>query len=296
MAFRFSFLKLRSRAMKRGFSLVELSVVVSIMSVVSVMGLEGAANFINRTSGAVTKDRLAVVDTAIARFFRIYGRLPCPAARTAAPLGSTSYGLEDCSIGTFATGTNYASLIGGGLMSGAVPFRTLNLPMSTSLDGFSSKINYVVTKNMTLAGTTTGRFGFYDGTNATTIAASGVGGIQIRTGVLAQPCNTGSCNTVADPTTTPPDGAAYIVFSSGSDKRGAYSANGVATTACIPTPTAAHNSRVDSQNCVQGLPGTNTVSVSNIPNNVFYDNRYNAGLNLTNYFDDYVIWRKRSQL
>jgi hypothetical protein len=35
---------------------------------------------------------------------------------------------------------------------------------------------------------------------------------------------------------------------------------------------------------------------STIPYNVFYDSRFNAGLNLVNYFDDYVLWRSKAML
>lgn len=130
-----------------GFSLVELSVVIAILSIVATLGLELAANFVTRTATAVSRERVMLVDDAIARFFKIYGRLPCPALKTTAPTAIT-YGEEDCSGSVSIAGTT----IGNGLMAGAVPFRALNLPMMFSLDGFSNKINYVVTRNLTVAG------------------------------------------------------------------------------------------------------------------------------------------------
>ena len=137
----------------RGFSLVELSVVVAIISVVATLGLEAAANFVNRTSGAVTRERLAVADEAVARFYKIYGRLPCPASRAVAlAAGNTTFGVEDCTIAVWTVDAQYATLIGGGLMAGMLPYRTLNIPMSFALDGFNNKLNYVVTKNLTVAG------------------------------------------------------------------------------------------------------------------------------------------------
>ena len=38
------------------------------------------------------------------------------------------------------------------------------------------------------------------------------------------------------------------------------------------------------------------MSVTTIPTYVFYDNRYNPGLNLVSYFDDAVVWRTKAQL
>jgi prepilin-type N-terminal cleavage/methylation domain-containing protein len=267
---------------RTGFSLVELSIVLAIMSIVAVFGLEAAATFVTRTAGNISKERLVTVDVAIANFFRIYGRLPCPADRGLSPTPPSNYGLEDCTIAVLTSTT-----VGGGVMSGAVPFRTLNLPSSASIDGFENKINYVVTKNLTVAGTTSGRFG-----NAT----DGVGGIEVRSGILEQPCSSSKCQILANPAASPNQGAAYFLFSSGADRRGARTARGSAAVACVPAA-ASHGRRIDSQNCVQGDTAVRALMTpSTIPYNVFYDSRFNAGLNLVNYFDDYVLWRSKAML
>lgn len=282
-----------SRPTVRGFSLVELSVVVAIISVVATLGLEAAANFVNRTSGAVTRERLAIADEAVARFYKIYGRLPCPASRAVAlAAANTTFGVEDCTIAEWGTDAEYGTKIGGGLMAGMIPYRTLNIPMTFALDGFNNKLNYVVTKNLTVAGgnaTILNRFGSTGGTTVT----NGIAGIEVRTGILEQPCGGSKCQKVADPSTS--TGAAYIIFSNGTDQRGAVALRSTAASTCVPTPTASFDLRVDTMNCQWGIDG-NTTSVTAIPKNVFYDNRYNAGLNLRSFFDDYVVWRSKAQL
>jgi prepilin-type N-terminal cleavage/methylation domain-containing protein len=273
----------------RGFSLIELSVVVAIISVVAALGLEAAANFVNRTSGAVTRERLVVADEAVNRFFKIYGRLPCPASRAVAlAAANSSFGVEDCTIAVWTADAEYVTLTGGGLVAGMLPYRTLNIPMTYALDGFNNKLNYVVTKNLTVAGgsaTILNRFGSTGGAAAT----NGIAGIEIRTGVLEEPCGGSKCQKVADPSTS--TGAAYILFSNGTDQRGAVPVRATS----VATACSASTARVDSMNCQWGANG-NTTSVTTIPKNVFYDNRYNAGLNLASYFDDYVIWRSKAQL
>ncbi len=273
----------------RGFSLVELSVVVAIISVVAALGLEAAANFVNRTSGAVTRERLIVADEAVARFYKIYGRLPCPANRALVfNAANPPFGVEDCTTAVWTVDAQYPTLIGGGLMAGMLPYRTLNIPMTFALDGFNNRLNYVVTKNLTVAGgnaTILNRFGSTGGAAAT----NGIAGIEIRTGVLEEPCGGSKCQKVADPTVN--TGAAYIIFSNGTDQRGALTLRGTSASSCGP----ALSPRVDSMNCQWGIDANDT-SVSTIPKNVFYDNRYNAGLNLTSYFDDYVVWRSKAQL
>lgn len=275
---------LKKNRCRQGFSLVELSIVVAIISVVATLGLEAAANFVNRTSTSVTRDKLVTIDDAIARFFKIYGRLPCPAKRDDWLLNSsTSFGAEDCTISVWSS-----TSIGGGLMAGMVPFKTLDLPMSTAVDGFNNRINYVATKNLTVAGTGANTFG--DTTN-------GVAGIEIRTGRLEQPCDNlaTNCQKLADPTAT--SGAAYVIFSNGADQRGAVSLFSLPPyTPAIACPNAnPNNQHVDAMNCQWGA-SPNTTSVTAIPANVFYDNRYNAGLNPTSYFDDVILWRTKAQL
>jgi prepilin-type N-terminal cleavage/methylation domain-containing protein len=283
---------------KHGFSLVELSIVIAILGVVATFGLQAAANLANRTATSVSRERIVLVDDAVARFFKIYGRLPCPALKTTAP-ETITYGLEDCSNGLLITGTT----IGGGLMSGAVPFKTLNLPTMFAIDGFYNKVNYVVTKNLTAAGGDVGAAPIYTGrfatkTDISSDANDGIAGIEIRSGVLEQPCSTTKCQVLADPAVR--TGAAYVLFSSGADQRGALSDRGIARSSCAPA-VAINDRRVDTQNCVFG---SNTIRgymnvggiASSIPYNVFYDNRYNAGFNLTSYFDDVVVWRSKAQL
>jgi hypothetical protein len=209
--------------------------------------------------------------------------------RATAP-GTNTYGIEDCTIAAItAASTPAGSNVGGGIYFGAVPFRSLNIPVGLSVDGWNNKINYAVTKNLTLAGTASGQFG-----NTT----DGRGGVEIRTGILEQPCSSASCQIVADPAATPvPTGAAYTIFSNGGDQRGAISMRAAARNACVVN--ANDGQKVDTQNCINADGSTITVVggvTAVIPRNVFFDGRFNNGLAIKYYFDDYIIWRPRSQL
>ena len=273
----------------RGFSLVELSVVLAIISVVATLGLEAAANYVNRSATNLSRERLKVVDAALDGYFQAYGRLPCPAPITWRQDHNTAgvydYGLENCanSVGINIGGT------GNGIYEGGIPYRTLNLPLSYSIDGFNNKMNYAVTVNLTSGGGSTtvlNRFASSGGA----ASQNGTAGIEVRTGVLEQPCNSSRCNVIADPSAN--TGAAYFLYSNGADQRGAYSINGAGTVGCfIYSP----ESRADTQNCRYGAGGA-PMSVTTIPTYVFYDNRYNPGLNLVSYFDDAVVWRTKAQL
>src|SRR5688572_18524613 len=106
-----------------GFSLLELSVVMAILSIVAIFGLSAAADFAKRSAGDLTKDNLAQIDAALVEYFRLYGRLPCPSVRTLNPAPPSNYGLEDCSITVYTDTDTVLGIDGGGVMGGAVPFR-----------------------------------------------------------------------------------------------------------------------------------------------------------------------------
>lgn len=238
--------------------------VVVILSIVSVSGLEMAVQFLGARVYAENKIQLTRLDQSLVQFYRIYGRLPCPSARGLA-ITNSNFGLEDC---TQVLSGN-ASLLAGGL-----PFRTLNLPLSMAIDGYGNRLNYVVTA------------AFAD---ATSFAAANAA-IQVRTGRLEEPCSGSTCQVLANPSASPPTGAAYFLFSNGPDKRGALSRRGVAQQPCANT----NDTRIDAQNCV-AITGTGSASPAP-PATVFYDSRYNSGSQAVNYFDDIVIWRAKEQL
>jgi prepilin-type N-terminal cleavage/methylation domain-containing protein len=245
--------RVRRRA---GFSLVELSIVILIFSTVAVLGLEVLSKMLDRKAYATTQAQLAALDDALVKFYRVYGRLPCPADKTWAT-NNTGYGLEGACGGT------------ADLTNGMIPFRTLNLPQSSAIDAYGNRINYTVTRLLTTSSAT---FTLNDAK------------VEVRSGILQQPCST-NCTVLANPATS--DGAAYIIFSSGEDKRGAVRANGTTPVACY---TATSDIRIDAQNCANGA-----LTVG-IPNTVYYDSRYNNGGQAANYFDDIVVWRTKGRI
>lgn len=261
----------RRRSPRAGFSLVELSIVVVILSIISMLGLEAATAFLNRSVYQLTEAQMREIDKAIDAYYNAYGYLPCPADATLAPT-HTDYGFpQDCS--------GLAPFAASDVVAGMIPFRVLNLPASMALDGFGSKIYYFASQGLTAAS------GF----------AARPGTIEIRSGKLAQPCNTlSNCSVLAlpdfgDPTVS--TGAAYAVVSMGSDQRGALSRQGTPINACAH----AGDQRIDAQNCYAVAPSGSLLPAT-IPNNVLYDSRFNAGSEDVNYFDDLIVWRPKDKL
>jgi len=256
------------------FSLLELSVVIVIISVVAVMGLEGTAMYFDRVAYQVTQERISVVDDAIARYYRQFGTLPCPASQSLVQTdscygkGYRVNGGDQCASYASACSANTTS----GFRHGDVPVRDLNLPLHYMVDGYGNRLRYAATSTMI---TSPASF------------ASATPAIEIRSGKQDATCGGAGnrCQKRAD--------AAYVVLSLGKGERGARPADSINIKACLPTPTADYDGRIDTVNCRFGNATTLEYSV---PLNVFYDSRYNVGDVEENYFDDVIRWRARKDL
>lgn len=158
-----------------------------------------------------------------------------------------------------------AAFMLGGAQVGAIPTQSLNLPPEAAIDAYGSKINYRVAVLM-------------DDPTTFDHAAS----MKVRTGKLEDPCTT-SCSVLTTE-------AVYIIFSSGADKRGGYSRFGIRKPCIEPGDV-----RIDSQNC-SAMDGNQSGMAITPPMDTVYDSRYNNGTELSNYYDDQIIWRTKARL
>lgn len=277
-----------------GFSLVELSVVLAIISVIAVMGLELTANYLNRTAYKVTQERLAAIDQALAGYLKVNNKLPCPGQFGLQPTaacfakecnGTGANGTSRCTVAAACTdiaGQCYAdTLATGNLFFGDVPVRDLGLPPATMMDGYGNRIYYVVTRDYVY------NYTYNPGTNFSTASD----GIDVRSGKLDSSCGGGSlCQSRGT--------AAYFLFSVGADKRRGTTLNGNMAYGCQDN-VAVTDGMIDTVNCRLNNAGISLVKNGatpiTIPDNVFYDSRFNTGTT-DNHFDDLVRWRPRSAL
>ncbi len=131
---------------KKGFSLIELSIVILIVSILITGSLGISKTAINNSKTKVTKDRMDSVYQAFTNFLANNRRLPCPALITAAK-GSAGYGNEAATPGTCTS--TYNSSNAGNLVYGMVPIAALGLDPDMAEDGFGTKFTYVVDKRFT---------------------------------------------------------------------------------------------------------------------------------------------------
>ncbi len=142
---------------KKGYSLIELSISILIISIIIVGAVNVSSKVDNRTKISSTKERIDKIYKAIGVYLTVNGALPCPAsieiAKSSDPL--SNYGVANCS--TTNTGV-YVSSANSDILYGMVPVSSLGLDKEFAQDGFGSKIAYMVDKKYTDSST----FGSYN--------------------------------------------------------------------------------------------------------------------------------------
>lgn len=111
----------------RGFTLVEMAVVLVIVSAVGGLLLSGINTFVHHTSQATTRARQQEIKSSLIAYLRDHSRLPCPAAQAAPGVESSAPNSELCST-----------------QSGTLPFKALGLPQAETMDAWGNYFTYVV--------------------------------------------------------------------------------------------------------------------------------------------------------
>lgn len=203
-----------------GFTLIELSVVIVIISLITTAGLAIGTSMVEHAAYSDTQKRMELLANTLKDYYVVNGRLPCVASLST-PLGNSSFGVElgatgtTCNEGLAAAAGTERIDVGGGVMVrvGMLPVRTLGLTDVAAADEYGNRIVYAVTERLTDASD----FG----------AATGA--------ITVQDASDNSI--VTD--------AAYFIASQGDDHKGAYLYNtGGVVEAC-----GASNNR-DVLNCI----------------------------------------------
>jgi prepilin-type N-terminal cleavage/methylation domain-containing protein len=200
--------------MKQGFSLLELSIVLVIISIVVTGGLSLTTAKIGQDQLENTYDEMVNIQKALQAYVTEFGKLPCPASLTLART-DTLYGRQatDCVDATPPAGitqVEYPAASGKYVRIGGVPFYTLQMPERYLDDSFNNRYYYAVSESF-----------------ITSATSASVGNIRV----------TDSAGVSIS------DEVAYTLFSSGKTHKGAYVAKtGTLSTACVST-------EKDGENC-----------------------------------------------
>lgn len=199
---------------KYGFSLLELSIVLTILAIVVAGGLTLGTAKVQQQEIIGTYQELEDIQKTLKVFLAENGRLPCPASITLAR-NSALFGREatDCADATPPAGlvrVEYPAASGEYVRIGAVPFYSLEMPDRYLDDAWQGRYLYAVEEAA-----------------ITALTSSDTGNIQV----------------VDDAGASITDEAVVVLISAGKSHRGAYSAKmGTLFSACDAT-------NKDKENC-----------------------------------------------
>lgn len=201
-----------SKARKKGFTLVELAISITIIGLIASSALSVAISNDDYTRTTETKLKLDRIEEAIAGYAVLNKRIPCPADGTLA-ITNTNFGIEGtpsvsggqgkCASNNFNDTAN--------IHMGTVPVTTLQLPDDYMFDGWGRRISYVVDAR-------------FANNAATNVSCDGT----IST-VCFQHTSNGSLTVRNSAGGTRSTTAMYVLFSHGINGHGAFPKNGGAT-------------------------------------------------------------------
>jgi len=212
----------------KGFTLIEMTVVLVIASIIIALGLSLAKPFFAEKQKQRTVDAVKTIEQAMADYFAKYGNYPCPAPLTTQRNDAADGRATDCNVAAIPAGVYEVD--GRNAMPvriGTIPYRDLEIPVDATIDAQLNRLTYAVSVPSVIA---------YDDSSD---PAMNTGAIDIVDG---------SGNSLLDI----PGTAHFFYFSHGRDGKGAFTEAGVPYgTAC-----GAAGSSIDSENCDFADPAT----------------------------------------
>ena len=213
----------------RGFTLIEIVVVLFILAVVIGMAAAITRAVIGTQKRALTTTRMATVDTALIQFVMQQKRLPCPADGTLVS-GANNAGVE----------ANHDAVAGcTSQQNGVVPWQTLGLAETDATDGWDRRLTYriqpALAADSALDMTACDAAGTEGGAtpracNGACVVGSAMSSCTPPNGYLTGrglEVHNVAGTKVMDPSGAPPTGAGYVVISAGETGGGAYLGSGV---------------------------------------------------------------------
>ncbi|MCE2926417.1 MAG: prepilin-type N-terminal cleavage/methylation domain-containing protein [Rickettsiales bacterium] len=144
------------RNMRGGFTLLELSIALVIIALITAMGVMATMGALESARLASTQNKLDEIERSLLAFRLSQNRLPCPSIIDV-PTSDENFGRETTSLGscksTFSGDLRlYDVDVAGGvdrIAEGAVPVRTLGLSNELAHDGWGRRFSYTVASSYT---------------------------------------------------------------------------------------------------------------------------------------------------
>lgn len=249
---------------KKAFSLTELAIVITIISVFIAGIISAAVGASNNAKITVTKNRMNEIYKALGNYAAAHGRLPCPAPITDVK-GAANYGNNqtnglgscyDITTNTAVVSGAYASTAVSTLMYGMIPVQNLKLSSEMAEDGFGTRFGYVVDRRFTGFNENATGNNFKNGPESSVITINEVADTEIN---------------------VPTTGAAFVIISYGANKKGGFNAD-----------SATQNGRSADTHEL-----SNDIGTTAAPN---FDATFVASSDKSDVFDDILFYKTRKNI
>lgn len=242
-----------------GFSLLEISVVLIIISTIIGAGISYLGVSVEKAQRDTTTQRMQAIQKALLDYRRAFDRIPCPSDITLA-ITNTAFGrgnlTSPCDAGS--TDPNFTGGMGPDVWTGGVPVRTLKLPDEYAFDGWGRRFTYTVDQNVT-------------------------GGYRFSDYAVSAPV--GSVSIIDTTGVTITSTALYAIVSHGPNGHGAYTRYGSSRIGVLSSNTYEHN------NCGCNAAAIYT-SYTSIAQGPYYTNTSDS----RDTFDDIIVYGTRASL
>lgn len=144
--------KLPKTTGNRGFTIIELSVVLVIIAIVTIGFFEGNVVLLHRNRISATKKKMDVIQQAILNYVMENDNLPCPAGLHRSTADSTfGQAVTNCDSLSSTDNVNgvFVDGVDSNIIQGAIPVVDLGLPFSSMRDEWGDKISYILDKRYT---------------------------------------------------------------------------------------------------------------------------------------------------
>ena len=248
----------------RGFSLLEMSIVLIIVATLTGLGIQSGANMMETARVSQTQKKIEQIKRAIYVYRVSNNRIPCPASLTL-PVSSVNFGVQGpnsaaCIDVTAGAATANFTDTTVTVVEGAVPTKSLNLPDEFAFDGWGNRIRYAA--SLLYTETDSFKKTLPDDTCGTVQVTDGTGASNFRT-----------------------QEAVYALVSHGSNGHGAYTRSG--------SVKSAGSTNVDEQkNCSCNASGVATTYAANYTQRALYQNPASS----SDIYDDTVEYQMRWQM
>lgn len=123
--------------MRRGFTLIEIAIVLVVIGLIVSGGLLAVSPVIQSAKISETKQKMATVEAALLGYIIANGCMPCPAQRGAAATGQTA----DTAAAVYTGCTTNGCVTNG---EGLVPWVSLGIAQDDATDGWNRRFTYGV--------------------------------------------------------------------------------------------------------------------------------------------------------